>query len=90
MLVHPTLTPILSEDGHQLTLEEIFHDLFYRLELHVNHTYQMVNIGQAPSLLGNPILSQVYWAALSKSDTLYKMALPRKYPCRVPRMGGGS
>lgn len=41
MLVHPTLTPVLSEDGHQLTLEEIFHDLFYRLELHVNHTYQM-------------------------------------------------
>lgn len=41
MLVHPTLTPVLSEDGHQLTLEEIFHDLFYRLKLHVNHTYQM-------------------------------------------------
>lgn len=41
MLVHPTLTPVLSEDGHQLTLEEIFHDLFYQLKLHVNHTYQM-------------------------------------------------
>ncbi|XP_059112174.1 interleukin-22 receptor subunit alpha-1 [Peromyscus eremicus] len=41
MLIHPTFTPILSEDGHQLTLEEIFQDLFYRLELHVNHTYLM-------------------------------------------------
>ncbi|KAL6033952.1 hypothetical protein STEG23_025289 [Scotinomys teguina] len=41
MLIHPTLTPVLSEDGHQLTLEEIFQDLFYRLELRVNHTYQM-------------------------------------------------
>ncbi|KAL1776908.1 Interleukin-22 receptor subunit alpha-1 [Sigmodon hispidus] len=41
MLIHPTFTPILSEDGHQLTLEEIFHDLFYHLELRVNHTYQM-------------------------------------------------
>ncbi|CAO2589519.1 Interleukin-22 receptor subunit alpha-1 [Lemmus lemmus] len=41
MLIHPTFTPILSEDGRQLTLEEIFHDLFYRLELRVNDTYQM-------------------------------------------------
>ncbi|XP_021487188.1 interleukin-22 receptor subunit alpha-1 [Meriones unguiculatus] len=41
MLIHPALTPVLSEDGHRLTLEQIFHDLFYRLELHVNHTYQM-------------------------------------------------
>ncbi|XP_029409644.1 interleukin-22 receptor subunit alpha-1 isoform X2 [Nannospalax galili] len=41
MLVHPTFTPILAEDGHQLALEEIFHDLFYRSELRVNHTYQM-------------------------------------------------
>ncbi|XP_038189459.1 interleukin-22 receptor subunit alpha-1 [Arvicola amphibius] len=41
MLIHPTFTPILSEDGHRLTLEEIFHDLFYSLELRVNHTYQM-------------------------------------------------
>lgn len=81
MLVHPTLTPVLSEDGHQLTLEEIFHDLFYRLELHVNHTYQMVNIGHAPSLLGNPIPSQADWAAFSKSNTLYKIALPEKYTC---------
>ncbi|XP_051027849.1 interleukin-22 receptor subunit alpha-1 [Acomys russatus] len=41
MLIHPALTPVLSEEGHQLTLEQIFRDLFYRLELHVNHTYQM-------------------------------------------------
>ncbi|XP_037674216.1 interleukin-22 receptor subunit alpha-1 [Choloepus didactylus] len=41
MIIHPTLTPILTEDGHQLTLEDIFHDLFYHLELQVNHTYQM-------------------------------------------------
>ncbi|KAM6173071.1 interleukin-22 receptor subunit alpha-1 [Erethizon dorsatum] len=41
MIIHPTLTPVHTGDGHQLTLEEIFHDLFYRLELHVNHTYQM-------------------------------------------------
>ncbi|XP_075802099.1 interleukin-22 receptor subunit alpha-1 isoform X1 [Microtus pennsylvanicus] len=41
MLIHPTFTPILSEDGHRLTLEEIFPDLFYSLELRVNHTYQM-------------------------------------------------
>ncbi|KAM5248988.1 interleukin-22 receptor subunit alpha-1 [Ctenodactylus gundi] len=41
MIVHPTPTPVRAEDGRQLTLEEIFHDLFYRLELQVNHTYQM-------------------------------------------------
>ncbi|XP_040612294.1 interleukin-22 receptor subunit alpha-1 isoform X2 [Mesocricetus auratus] len=40
MLIYPTLTPIRSENGHQLTLEEIFRDLFYRLELRVNHSYQ--------------------------------------------------
>lgn len=58
MLIHPTLTPVLSEDGHQLTLEQIFHDLFYCLELHVNHTYQMVNIGHIPSFFGNPTPSR--------------------------------
>ncbi|XP_003934906.3 interleukin-22 receptor subunit alpha-1 isoform X1 [Saimiri boliviensis] len=41
MIVHPTATPIRAGDGHRLTLEEIFQDLFYRLELQVNHTYQM-------------------------------------------------
>ncbi|KFO32536.1 interleukin-22 receptor subunit alpha-1 [Fukomys damarensis] len=41
MIVHPTLTPMYNADGHQLTLEEVFQDLFYHLELHVNHTYQM-------------------------------------------------
>ncbi|XP_004637655.1 interleukin-22 receptor subunit alpha-1 [Octodon degus] len=41
MIVHPTLTPVYDGDGHQLTLEEIFQNLFYRLELHINHTYQM-------------------------------------------------
>ncbi|KAM4871701.1 interleukin-22 receptor subunit alpha-1 [Thomomys bottae] len=41
MIIHPTSTPILAADGHHLTLEEIFHDLSYRLDLRVNHTYQM-------------------------------------------------
>ncbi|KAI5139417.1 interleukin-22 receptor subunit alpha-1 [Manis pentadactyla] len=41
MVVHPTPTPIHAGDGHRLTLEDIFHDLFYHLELHINHTYQM-------------------------------------------------
>nr|XP_020009733.1 interleukin-22 receptor subunit alpha-1 [Castor canadensis] len=41
MIIHPIPIPIHAGDGHQLTLEEIFHDLFYRLELRVNHTYQM-------------------------------------------------
>ncbi|XP_005544498.1 interleukin-22 receptor subunit alpha-1 isoform X3 [Macaca fascicularis] len=43
MIVHPTPTPIRAGDGHRLTLEDIFHDLFYHLELQVNRTYQMVN-----------------------------------------------
>ncbi|XP_004465450.3 interleukin-22 receptor subunit alpha-1 [Dasypus novemcinctus] len=41
MIIHPTFTPIHREDGHQLTLEDIFYDLCYRLELQVNQTYQM-------------------------------------------------
>ncbi|XP_006196839.1 interleukin-22 receptor subunit alpha-1 [Vicugna pacos] len=41
MIVHPTYTPIHAKNGHRLTLEDIFQDLFYRLELHINHTYQM-------------------------------------------------
>ncbi|XP_002913326.1 interleukin-22 receptor subunit alpha-1 isoform X1 [Ailuropoda melanoleuca] len=41
MIVHPTSTPICARDGHRLILEDIFPDLFYRLELQVNHTYQM-------------------------------------------------
>ncbi|XP_036991816.2 interleukin-22 receptor subunit alpha-1 [Artibeus jamaicensis] len=41
MIVHPTCTPLRSEDGHRLTLEDIFRDLFYRLDLRVNQTYQM-------------------------------------------------
>lgn len=44
MIVHPTSTPVHTGDGHRLTLEDIFHDLSYHLELQVNHTYQMVNI----------------------------------------------
>ncbi|KAB1268772.1 Interleukin-22 receptor subunit alpha-1 [Camelus dromedarius] len=43
MIVHPTYTPIHAKNGHRLTLEDIFQDLFYRLELHINDTYQMVN-----------------------------------------------
>ncbi|XP_047729322.1 interleukin-22 receptor subunit alpha-1 isoform X1 [Prionailurus viverrinus] len=41
MIVHPTTTPIHTGDGHRLTLEDIFPDLSYHLELQVNHTYQM-------------------------------------------------
>nr|XP_002716023.1 interleukin-22 receptor subunit alpha-1 [Oryctolagus cuniculus] len=41
VVIHPAPTPIHAGDGHQLTLEDIFHDLFYRVELRVNHTYQM-------------------------------------------------
>lgn len=43
MIIHPTSTPLRDRDGHRLTLEDIFHDLFYRLDLHINQTYQMVN-----------------------------------------------
>ena len=46
MIVHPTCTPLRAKDGHRLTLEDVFHDLFYHLDLHVNQTYQMVNKGQ--------------------------------------------
>ncbi|XP_001501338.2 interleukin-22 receptor subunit alpha-1 [Equus przewalskii] len=45
MIIHPTSTPILTGDGRRLTLEDIFKDLFYRLELHVNQTYQMYLAG---------------------------------------------
>lgn len=41
MTVHPTSTPLHAGNGHRLTLEDIFHDLFYRLDLQVNKTYQM-------------------------------------------------
>ncbi|XP_059998748.1 interleukin-22 receptor subunit alpha-1 isoform X2 [Lagenorhynchus albirostris] len=41
LIVHPTYTPIHTGNGHRLTLEEIFQDLFYHLDLHINHTYQM-------------------------------------------------
>ncbi|XP_008146444.2 interleukin-22 receptor subunit alpha-1 [Eptesicus fuscus] len=44
MIIHPTSTPLRDRDGHRLTLEDIFHDLFYRLDLHINKTYQM-NLG---------------------------------------------
>ncbi|KAM9244680.1 interleukin-22 receptor subunit alpha-1 isoform 1-T1 [Dugong dugon] len=43
MIIHPTSTPIHAEDGHQLTLEDIFQDLSYCLELQINHTYKLVN-----------------------------------------------
>uniref|UniRef100_A0A8B9WS27 Interleukin 22 receptor subunit alpha 1 n=1 Tax=Bos mutus grunniens TaxID=30521 RepID=A0A8B9WS27_BOSMU len=41
MIVHPTYTPIRAQNGHQLTLENIFQDLLYHLKLRINHTYQM-------------------------------------------------
>lgn len=40
MIVHPTFIPIRSKEGHQSTLQDIFDDLSYRLELRINHTYQ--------------------------------------------------
>lgn len=45
LIVHPTYTPIHTGNGHRLTLEDIFQDLFYHLDLHINHTYQMVSEG---------------------------------------------
>ncbi|XP_006862459.1 PREDICTED: interleukin-22 receptor subunit alpha-1 [Chrysochloris asiatica] len=41
MIIHPTFTPIRGDNGHQLTLQDIFQDLLYHLELQVNHTYKM-------------------------------------------------
>nr|XP_020730259.1 interleukin-22 receptor subunit alpha-1 [Odocoileus virginianus texanus] len=41
MIVHPSYTPIRARNGHQLTLENIFQGLLYRLKLRINHTYQM-------------------------------------------------
>ncbi|XP_020838763.1 interleukin-22 receptor subunit alpha-1 [Phascolarctos cinereus] len=41
LVVHPLPTALWTRDGHQQTLEEIFPDLFYRLQLHINQTYQM-------------------------------------------------
>uniref|UniRef100_A0A8C3VXN4 Interleukin-22 receptor subunit alpha-1 n=1 Tax=Catagonus wagneri TaxID=51154 RepID=A0A8C3VXN4_9CETA len=47
MIVHPSYTPIRTGNGHLLTLEDIFQDLlFYRLELHINDTYQMHLVGK--------------------------------------------
>ncbi|XP_072465413.1 interleukin-22 receptor subunit alpha-1 isoform X2 [Notamacropus eugenii] len=40
-IVHPSPTAQWTSKGHQQTLEEIFPDLFYRLQLHINQTYQM-------------------------------------------------
>lgn len=81
MLIHPTFTPILSEDGHQLTLEEIFHDLFYRLELRVNHTYQMVNTGRAPyPSTGAPSPCKNIELISAKVVALCKRALPWEAP----------
>ncbi|KAI4589375.1 hypothetical protein MJG53_020399 [Ovis ammon polii x Ovis aries] len=41
MTVHPPYTVIRARNGHQLTLENIFQDLRYHFNLHINHTYQM-------------------------------------------------
>ncbi|XP_060061527.1 interleukin-22 receptor subunit alpha-1 [Erinaceus europaeus] len=40
MVVHPSFTPVHS-GVKQLTLEDIYDDLCYHLELSVNHTYKM-------------------------------------------------
>ena len=61
MIVHPTTTPIHTGDGHRLTLEDVFPDLSYHLELQVNHTYQMVSVYVSLVLpcLGNSFPSQL-------------------------------
>ncbi|XP_043854889.1 interleukin-22 receptor subunit alpha-1 [Dromiciops gliroides] len=41
LIVHPSPTALWTSSGHQQTLEEIFPELFYRLQLHINQTYQM-------------------------------------------------
>lgn len=73
MIIHPTSTPIRAGDGHQLTLEDIFPDLFYRLELQVNHTYQMVNIYVSlvhPSLGTHFSVNQICMAS-SRKEMFY-------------------
>ncbi|XP_004679438.1 PREDICTED: interleukin-22 receptor subunit alpha-1 [Condylura cristata] len=44
MIVHRSPTPIQAIDGHQLTLEDIFPELSYRLRLQSKDTTQMVNL----------------------------------------------
>lgn len=92
MIIHPTSTPILTGDGRRLTLEDIFKDLFYRLELHVNQTYQMVSTCAAPVLpgLGKPCPSQLEWHCFkSNGAVLYKSAFHKTHPqppsCRFTR-----
>lgn len=70
MIVHPIYTPIRAGNGHQLTLEDIFQDLFYRIELHINDTYQMVNIRATLVLpcLENPFPS---YMTLSRKEMYY-------------------
>ncbi|XP_068935330.1 interleukin-22 receptor subunit alpha-1 isoform X2 [Petaurus breviceps papuanus] len=41
LVVHPSPTALWTSNGHQQTLEEIFPELFYRVQLHINQTYQM-------------------------------------------------
>ncbi|KAM9033350.1 interleukin-22 receptor subunit alpha-1 [Sarcophilus harrisii] len=41
LIVHPSPTALWTSDGHQQTMEEIFPELFYRLQLRINQTYQM-------------------------------------------------
>ena len=55
MIVHPSYTPIRTQNGHQLTLENIFQGLLYRLKLRINHTYQMVNEGKYTHHHGPPL-----------------------------------
>ncbi|KAG8506707.1 Interleukin-22 receptor subunit alpha-1 [Galemys pyrenaicus] len=42
MIVHPTSTPIKAENGSWLTLEKIFPGLSYRIKLHENNTFRML------------------------------------------------
>ncbi|XP_074074222.1 interleukin-22 receptor subunit alpha-1 [Macrotis lagotis] len=44
--VQPSPTAFWTRDGHQQTLEELFPELYYHLQLHINKTYQMSTEGK--------------------------------------------
>ncbi|XP_039086444.1 interleukin-22 receptor subunit alpha-1 [Hyaena hyaena] len=83
MIVHPTSTPIHTGDGHQLTLEDIFHDLSYHLELQVNHTYQMHLGGKQREyeFIGLTPDTEFLGTIRIFVQTLFKESAP--YVCRV-------
>ncbi|XP_004705412.1 interleukin-22 receptor subunit alpha-1 [Echinops telfairi] len=83
VVIHPTFTPIRGQDGRPQTLQDIFQDLLYRLQLQVNHTYAMHLEGKQKEyeffgltpdteFLGNVVIFIPNW---------YKKSAP--YVCRV-------